>query len=283
MQVSLGSMTTLCSDLQHEPMPGTAKPGQCFIAMEHPYGWGHDILDGHALGDELSAQITEYLSHHNSQMQLIRRPGREGQHVDRRTVFISDVRGTIRKLYVEKPEDLLAIDPANSGGEIVNHPIILVCTHGKRDQCCALKGRPIAAALDEEFGELIWESSHTKGHRFAPSIITLPWGYSYGRLNESAATEMVRHVQRGSLFLPGCRGRSVWNPRGQVAELAVAAQLVDVKMGDLTVDDDIVQHADGRQWRVTLEQREVDGVISSCGDAPKTGKAWVAVSVESLA
>ncbi len=44
-----------------------------------------------------------------------------------------------------------------------------------------------------------------------------------------------------------------------------------------------VSHADGRRWRVALEEREVEGVVSSCGDAPKKGQAIVATGVEPVA
>ena len=37
------------------------------------------------------------------------------------------------------------------------------------------------------------------------------------------------------------------------------------------------------RWRVALEEREVEGVVSSCGDAPKKGQAIVATGVEPVA
>ncbi|MDU0478772.1 sucrase ferredoxin [Staphylococcus chromogenes] len=280
----MSAQPELCSDARQEPLPGTAKPGQLFVALEHPTGWGHDILDGHCFGDELTAQLKAYTKQHNVQLQLIRKPGREGQEITRRTVFIADVHGRIRTTSVCRPEELLDIDPRSEVGQVVDKPVLLVCTHGKRDQCCAIKGRPLAAYLAAQFSDgTVWESSHTKGHRFAPSIIVLPWGYSFGRLNESAAADLVRHFQRGELFLPGNRGRACWNPRGQVAELAVAAQLPGVRAGQLLIDapaeGPVTVRSGERVWRVDLEQRAVEGVISSCGDAPKTGKAWVAVGV----
>ena len=53
---------SVCSDLGHEPLPGTAKAGTLFIALEHQYGWSHDILDGGVFGDELTARIKEWLA-----------------------------------------------------------------------------------------------------------------------------------------------------------------------------------------------------------------------------
>ena len=55
--------------------------------------------------------------------------------------------------------------------------------------------------------------------------------------------------------------------------------------GDLTVvegDPVVVTHVDGRRWAVELEKKEVTGVISSCGDAPKTSALWVASAIEAM-
>ena len=58
----------------------------------------------------------------------------------------------------------------------------------------------------------------------------------------------------------------------------------DLSYGQLTATDGgEVSHTDGRRWRVALEEREVEGVVSSCGDAPKKGQAIVATGVEPVA
>src|SRR5699024_12694878 len=91
--------------------------------------------------------------------------------------------------------DIPALDlsgPVNNAGEVIRQPLMLVCTHGKRDVCCALKGRPLAAELNDHFGNsLVWESSHMKGHRFAAVSLPMPWAYSFGRLNAEARNGCV--------------------------------------------------------------------------------------------
>ncbi|HEU5385864.1 MAG TPA: sucrase ferredoxin [Streptosporangiaceae bacterium] len=47
----------------------------------------------------------------------------------------------------------------------------LVCTNGKRDRCCAVRGRPVAAAIADATGWDTWESSHLGGHRFAATAL----------------------------------------------------------------------------------------------------------------
>ncbi len=59
---------------------------------------------------------------------------------------------------------------------------ILVCTHGSRDACCARFGYQVYRKLRDEYasasdGNLrVWRTSHTGGHRFAPTLIDLPEG-----------------------------------------------------------------------------------------------------------
>jgi len=119
----------------------------------------------------------------------------------------------------------------------------------------------------------------------------MPWGYSYGRLNVEAGSALVSSALSGTWFQPGNRGRGLYGPRGQVAEVAVAGHLTDradtagdLHFGELTVVDEsqdpvVVAHSDGRSWEVTVAQQEVDGIISSCGDRPKSGTVWVATDV----
>ena len=78
-----------------------------------------------------------------------------------------------------------------------------------------------------------------------------------------------------------------------MAELAVARQLLDASetlhYGDLTVDavdaarnGVVVRHRDGRAWDVELEEKEASGIVSSCGDEPKTSSYFAARRVRIL-
>ena len=62
-------------------------------------------------------------------------------------------------------------------------PIFLVCTNGKRDACCALRGRALMTALAADHAERIWECTHLGGHRFAGNLVCLPDGIIYGRVS----------------------------------------------------------------------------------------------------
>ncbi|AZA10783.1 sucrase ferredoxin [Corynebacterium gerontici] len=280
-------MTTWCSDLQHEPLPGTARTGEMFVLMEHHGPWSRDILDGGTLAHTECFRGVPGLT-------LIRKPGREGRKPKRiRNVYLVFANlGIVEHLEVSEATvpNLDFSGPgrnAEHGARILDEPVLLTCTHAKRDQCCAVKGRPLVAALEQRFPEAhIWECSHAKGHRFAPAMLLYPWGFSFGRLNEQAAASMFEHARDGLFFYPGNRGRTTLNAQEQVAELAVVAKLQnageEVPMEALRTEGTTVTHRDGRCWEVALERVQVDGVISSCGGAPKQGKAWVARGVQKL-
>lgn len=288
-----GAGAARCSDVQVEPLAGSAKKETVHLVFEWPQGWSRDVLDGDTFGEDLTRRLKGRLDG-VAGLQLVRQPGREGRQIESHHLFLVFTdRARTEKLIVDGPEALLDLDlsgPGRNGAEEFTDPLVLVCTHGKRDVCCAVKGRPMAAGLAERHpGPVVWETSHTKGHRFAPSMLVMPWGYSFGRLNEEAASSMVAAVRAGEYFHPGNRGRGLYGPRGQVAELAVAQQLLgegeSLRFGELAVSDEDaapgprVAHVDGRVWVVELEEREVGGIVSSCGDDPKTGPVWIARDV----
>lgn len=305
---------TRCSEVRVEALPGTAKSMTTCLALEYPEHWSRDVLDGGTFGEDLTGRLKRHLKAYGAGLQLIRRVGRAGHggHASDGSAsfhlyLFFAAEGVAELLKVPGPEAILDLDlsgPGRNGALRIEHPVLLVCTHSKRDACCAIKGRPLAHDLDAtQPREWVWESSHTKGHRFAPSMLLFPWGYSFGRLNSPAAGSLMAAATRGELFLPGNRGRGCFDGPGQVAELAVAAALADAPSpapaGSLTVAApdgatgvalggaaaDAVREVaapDGRRWRVALEKVAYEGVVSSCGDEPKRGKGWRALAVEPL-
>ncbi len=74
---------------------------------------------------------------------------------------------------------------------------ILVCTHGSHDACCGKFGLPVYETLRQGYaaaseGRLrVWRTSHIGGHRFAPTLIDLPEGRYWGRLEPEALENLV--------------------------------------------------------------------------------------------
>ncbi|TCN57250.1 hypothetical protein EV641_102395 [Rhodococcus sp. SMB37] len=285
-----------CSALSavDEPLPGTTATAPGYVCLEFPSAWGRDVLDGTALGAELSSELSARADAAGVRIMFIRRPGRDVPRTSKTVLLARTEPGNAwcERLEVTDPAELLDIVPRVVAGpplglgETVSGPTVLVCAHGKRDQCCAVLGRPIAAALQAEFSDSVWECSHTGGHRFAPSMIVLPTGYSYGRLGAAQNVEAVRAAARGEVHVPGARGRSTWGAAGQVAELAVRDVVGDHSMDAFTVDETgaepLVRHRDGRAWRVDVETRELAARPASCGATPKPVRPVIATKVTAL-
>lgn len=323
---------TICSAQVDELLPGTAKAGRLFIALEHRYGWSHDILDGGVFGEEITAQLKDWLKERDCCLQLIRKPGRLGQGTcEGVNVYIShcvpaaelakigmsadgtsgsasaesvsggDETGTgtyLEHLIVSDVTGLMELDirlgRPTPGATEINHPLLLVCTHGKRDRCCAIKGRPIASALHNVFPDIVWETSHSKGHRFAPALVLLPWNYSYGRLSAVATKDVIEQAQQGIIAAEGCRGRGIYKPPQQVADLAARTHWNKWRADDIAIVEVVgeldpvgstvrVTAADGAVAEVTVHQIVTEGVVSSCGDEPGPKKGWAATEVKTVA
>lgn len=293
---------TLCSDVEVEPLPGTAKQAGIYVLFEYPGPWSHDILDGGTFGEELTAKLKARMKETGASLQLIRHPTREGREINDHHLYIvfSDI-GVTEVLHVDGPEEILDLDlsgPGRNGGQTRIAPLLLVCTHAKRDKCCAVKGRPLVGELERRYpfkktGDVVWETSHVKGHRFAPAMLLMPWGYSFGRMNLEATEAMLAAAMRAQYFVPGNRGRGTLTPPEQAAEIAVAAHLQregqDVAYGQLqvsasdidggTASISLIDAPTDRTFTASLRKKEAAGVVSSCGDEPKTGSYWAVESV----
>lgn len=275
------------------------------MLLEVPGRWGRDIFDGEALGEDLSERLKEHVAACGSRMLFIRRPGREGQRIDRPRFYLCDTRPgrrSIRTGRVDGPADMLGLDLSPgahvAGTREVAAPVPLVCTHAKRDQCCAVRGRPVAAGLEALVGArlaaldpdaAVWECSHTGGHRFAPVLLLPGTGYTYGPAETEHAARIVEAELDGRVVSENLRGRSTWPPVGQVAEVAVRSSGVGAGIDDLVVviDPDssfvaVVHHTDGRAWRVEAGTRPLPPRSQSCRKPAGPASAWVVESFAQL-
>lgn len=241
-------------------MAGTTAMAAAWLCVEQPGPWGPDaVLDSH-LDPGVARELARRATVSGVRLAVIRRPGRHADRhrVEPRRVFVAHTRpgaSWLQQTTISDPAQLLELDLAavaagvRPGFEPVAAPVLMVCTNGRRDVCCALYGRPVAAQLD------VWECSHTGGHRFAPTGVLLPSGYCYGRMDAELGSRLLASRE---VVTERCRGRSTWAPAGQVAELAVRevtgerapdALFVGVSRGQQVA----VSHIDGRHWTVTVE------------------------------
>lgn len=281
-----------CSELsaeREEPAAGSASFATTWLCVEQPGPWGRDALSESHLDPDLGSELAALAKGTGVRVVLIRRPGSHPDRhrpVPRRVYLAHTVPGAswLERGRVADPKELLGLDFAAAGagtptglGELSSAPLLLICTNGRRDVCCALQGRPIAAELARGHGEHVWECTHIGGHRFAPTAIALPTGYAYGRLDLAAAARLLEPGY--GVLLEYCRGRSTWPAAGQTAEVAVRVAIDDRDPDTMRVTavDEIapgrwlteVSHVDGRAWSVVVGERSYpDWYSPSCGKAP---------------
>ena len=106
------------------------------------------------------------------------------------------------------PREYLDLALDGSDGELSTDPLVAVCAHGKHDQCCAVRGRSATAAIAAQYPELTWECSHLGGDRFAATMLVLPEGLCYGRVDSTDSAELVRLYLDGRLDNRFLRGRT---------------------------------------------------------------------------
>lgn len=288
-----------------EPLAGTAATARTWLLLEQSGPWGANALATSHLDPAVGRALEEAAAGTGVRIALIRRPGR---HADchrptTQRVFIAHTapgRSWIRTTALTDPAaltelDLAALGAGEHGGlwePYAGDPLVFVCTNGKRDRCCALLGRPLAAELVSAGGIETWEVTHIGGHRFAPTLFVLPYGYAYGRVTAHGVKDVLEAVRDGRVVTEGCRGRSAWERPAQAAELAVreltgeeGADALDVS-GSGPADGPAarwavtVTHTDGRAWRVLVGQGAAEPPRpESCGRTPGTPARMDVVSV----
>ncbi len=272
-----------CSEISltaGEPLAGTATQGADWLLVEVRGAWGRDAINDSGFAPSIRDQLTAY----PGKVVLIRRP-------DRRTggvVIRAEVReggGTVTRNDLVSSEELDTADlPA--GAAIVG-PVFLVCTHGRRDACCARLGAPLYEALGRHVSpEQLWQASHLGGHRFAPNVVVLPHGIQLGRIPLDRVGEVVDAVSEGRIPLDLYRGRTLFSPRVQAAEIAarVATGCDEVDGLALVADggDSVTFTGSFGDVAVRVEQREGPAAPASCGAEPEPTISW-ATSLESAA
>jgi hypothetical protein len=164
-------------------------------------------------------------------------------------------------MVLETPGDLLDIDlsPLSEGGEVAGSteqrdPTFLVCTHGRHDACCSIRGNQVSRVACAEPDYEAWECSHIGGDRFAANVVCFPHGVYYGRVTPVGVVSLMHSYSSGHLSLDHYRGRSCYTFAVQAAEYFVRRE------EDITGIEDLVLHRstriDERNLDVTFELRD---------------------------
>ena len=159
-------------------------------------------------------------------------------------------------------DDRTVIDAmAGSVTELVT-PVVLVCTQGSHDVCCGSEGARFAAEAEALSGVTTYRVSHTGGHRFAPTAMTLPDGRMWSDLDIGLLRQILARTGETADVVDHCRGW--WGAEtgpAQLAERAVFEHLGwefedavrTVAVGQPVDDTMVCTVSDGRRsWTVSI-------------------------------
>lgn len=277
-----------CSELSAaalEELAGTATRARRFLLVEVRESWGRDVVPDSALPDSVTERLTRWAdeSGGDGRVLFVRKPERRDAATT--AVFLAQVGeqgGTLARRELDRIEDLVHADLDPGGPEQVTLPIFLVCTHGRRDACCARLGVPLYDALRRYVEpEAVWQCSHLGGHRFAGNVLVLPQGVMLGRVLPLDAARVAAQLADDAIPLGHYRGRVIHEPAVQAAELSIrerlgAPQLAALRYLGPTRDGE--RHVfETPLGEVKLAVDELAGplVPASCGAEPEPTRRFV--------
>lgn len=269
------------SELAGESLGATASTTQSWLLVEVPGTWSRDVAAGDGLPEAARRSVRAWLERTPaSRLLFIRRPGRS--RTRRELVFVVHAgapRAEVRRLELAQLDD---VDLHESGSDETAEQLVLVCGHGTRDACCALRGTAVYGALASSLGpDQLWISSHQGGHRFAANVLVLPSGVQLGRISAAEAPAVVAEALAGRIALEHFRGRATFSPEVQAADIAVRGAFGLEGIDDLqlvTAEGGTVRFSDtsGREHVATVERHPGPVVPASCGAEPEPQAVFTA-------
>jgi len=226
---------------------GTAGCYDGYLLVERPLPWPRDVSDIVEAPPGVRVQAVVPEGEERRQF-LYRRPGRE---------WFSGFEGPGRE--------------------------VLVCGHGTRDVCCGSMGTALGNEVAGTLGDVrLWRTSHTGGHRFAPTAVILPEGTVWAYLDAASLRRVVRRegappveLYRGCTGLPSPAAQAV----ERVALAAVGWPLLDQPRRAVALGAGRVrlETRAGDAWEATvIEGRRMP--VPVCGEpaetAPKSDPSW---------
>ncbi|HJP92579.1 MAG TPA: sucrase ferredoxin [Pyrinomonadaceae bacterium] len=221
---------------------GTASIGDAWLLLEYPRPWGAKAFSESALPKAVKIHLASTLKQvPRSRVLLIKQSRKVKEPLTLFVVHSREASSSILKYEFSEYEQLLDLDLGLvlGGGSLVgatrwDGPLFLVCTHGKRDKCCAKFGIPVYKTIRTLVGDsAVWQCSHVGGDRFAANVVCFPDGLFYGHLTEETTKLIVREYYERRIVLANFRGRSCYSFPVQAAEFFARRETGFRGIGDL--------------------------------------------------
>jgi hypothetical protein len=263
-------------------LAASAPPAERWLLIEYRGPWPRDALtalhsrpEAHnqrsgvrdhlsvedAVADDLAAEVWRFCAALRCRPALIRRFGRIDRAVPRRWAMVDSRLGHESVRWGELPADeyLFEVLAGRDQGSPSDEPIYLICTHGRHDPCCAVRGRPTTAALAAMHPDRTWECSHIGGDRFAANVVLLPHSLFYGHVPPLRAAEVVGRYDEGLVVPDLLRGVGALPPQVQAAQHFARAAGRSLKVDSLRPI--AVQELVRGKWRVRLDDEGQEVVV----------------------
>jgi len=202
---------------------GTAPTVDVFVLVEHPLPWPSDVGADPALA-AIERAVIEAAEGRRVRLQAI---AVDPAAVARKVVVFTATRspfsgygrldgvGPAGQL-AELARTLVTTEPPPPEVTVTD---VLVCTHGTRDSCCGSLGTRLWKDADGAQVP-VWRTSHTGGHRFAPTAVTFPDGNYWAFLDPELPAGIVDRSLDPSIAAAHLRGCAPFSPSVQVADRA---------------------------------------------------------------
>jgi len=207
---------------------GSAPRFDALILVEWPLPWPHDVADIPELAAASTApgvRVMTVVPRHDD--------GGDGltRVVHHRRAGVNRLVGVDHRVPRAEVTELLttlAADPLGDHAGLPSAvgeapPEVLVCSHGRRDACCGRWGTLLHVELAARpLGDArIWRCSHTGGHRFAPTAITLPDGRAWAYADVDLLEGVVTRTAPMAGLAEHDRGTTGLDPWAQVVDRAM--------------------------------------------------------------
>ena len=275
-------------------MLGTASSATCYLLVECYGAWPArvaELFEGSNLSDHATACLRQFIDWCPEEVHplLVRAPReRKGHRIYLvRAGTAVDGRPAGRRLLLDDHAEL-SLELLQRAYE---HPrpfsdLLLVCTHGKRDKCCAKFGAKVVGQLRRRLSDKfeVFECSHMGGDRFAANAFWLPWGLCLGHL-QTQMDAVVAAFNRQRIPLACLRGDAALPDFAQYLEgrvrqhyrldqpggvKLVSCQPVDGEThetADVTLHFDALDHQQiSARVRIRHDASTGDKVLASCND-----------------